>query len=306
MNSLRIQAPSPPRFLASAAVPVAFVVLWSSGFVGGRLGTEAAGTVSLLAWRFLLVVPLIGALLWITRAGRPRLRPRLWPREAVLGLLSQAVFLGGVIGAMEFGVSAGTSAIIAALQPLLAGALAGPILGHRVTAVQWVGLALGFGGVLIVVGGDLAAGAAPPWAFALPFLGMLGLVAATLLEERRPSELPPLEGLGVQCAASAGAFGVLAFATGQWAGPHVTSGGFWFAVAWLIVLSTFGGYGFYWLALRRTDVTRVSALLYLSPPTTVLWAWLMFGEAPTWAGVLGFAVCAVGVAVVFLGRRSRR
>ncbi|HIP79671.1 MAG TPA: EamA/RhaT family transporter, partial [Kiloniellaceae bacterium] len=69
------------------------------------------------------------------------------------------------------------------------------------------------------------------------------------------------------------------------------------AVAWFILFSTLGGYGLYWLCLRRTTATRVASLIYLTPPVTMVWAWAMFGEALTLAGIAGFALCLLGVSL---------
>jgi hypothetical protein len=91
-------------------------------------------------------------------------------------------------------------------------------------------------------------------------------------------------------------FTALAGATGTLAPPADPA--FWGAVAWVVVLSTLGGYGLYWANLARTSVARVSALLYLTPPTTLVWTWLMFG-APVGAGALtGMGVCVLAVWLV--------
>jgi EamA-like transporter family len=72
---------------------------------------------------------------------------------------------------------------------------------------------------------------------------------------------------------------------------------FWWAVAWVVVLSSFGGYGAYLLVLRRSGALQASTLLYLTPPTTMLWAYLMFGEVPSPLAVPGVGLCALGVAL---------
>ena len=74
---------------------------------------------------------------------------------------------------------------------------------------------------------------------------------------------------------------------------------------WVICLSSFGGYGAYLLVLRRSGATRVSALLYLTPPTTMLWAYLMFGDAVSLLGLVGLVVAAVSVAVVLRPANQR-
>lgn len=221
--------------------------------------------------------------------------------HAAVGALAQAGFLYGVYAASAAGAAAGTVALIAALQPLVATALAVPLLGERVRPRQAVGLALGLAGVALVVGADLRApGAAPWWAYALPVGAMLSLVAATLLERRLRPGGTPVQALAVQCGVSAVLFTALAAGTGTLAPP--ADPGFWAAVAWVVVLSTLGGYGLYWAALARFGVARVSALLYLTPPTTLLWSLLMFGDPVGAGAVAGMAVCAAAVGLVAGGR----
>lgn len=280
------------RHLAEAG----FVVMWSSGFIGASLGTPEASTPTLMVWRFLLATGLLLVGILLLRRRWPGLREIAV--QGVVGLLAQGVYLTGVVGAVEFGVTAGTTALIAALQPLLAAALAGPVLGERVDRRQWAGLAVGLVGVALVVGGDVRVAEAPLWAYAMPFAGMAGLVAATLVERReylRGSglETPMDMVLGIQCTASALLFAALA---PFWGGLQPAGGLlFWGAVAWFVVFSTFGGYGFYWLNLKLSSVARVSSLIYLTPPTTMVWAYLMFGERVGLLAVVGLVICSGGV-----------
>ncbi|WP_435107450.1 DMT family transporter [Nocardiopsis synnemataformans] len=284
--------PAPPLLLAAG-----LVVMWSSGFVGAELGTQHAPATTLLAWRFLVVAALLaGWWLWC----RQRMSRRDLAAHAVLGLLAQSGYLYGVFAAAQAGVAAGTSALVAALQPLVATALAVPLLGERVRPRQLAGLALGLAGVGLVVGADLfRPGAAPWWGYLLPLGAMLSLVAATLLERRTRPGGSVVQALAVQCAVSAVLFTGLAAATGTLAPP--ADPGFWAAVVWVVVLSTLGGYGLYWAVLSRTGVARVSALLYLTPPTTLVWSWLMFGDPVGPGALAGMAVCAVAVVLVGAG-----
>ena len=293
---------------------VGFVVMWSSGFIGARLGTPEASTPTLMAWRFLLAAGLLLVGAFLLQRRLPGLREIAV--QSVVGLLAQGVYLTGVVGAVEFGVTAGTSALVAALQPLLAAALAGPVLGERVSRQQWAGLAVGLVGVTLVVGGDAGVGGdVPLWAYAMPFVGMAGLVAATLVErkenlqkstlqasananpkagsEEADAETPLDVALAIQCAASALLFAALA---PFWGGLEPAGGlHFWAAVAWFVVFSTFGGYGFYWLNLKLSGVARVSSLIYLTPPTTMVWAYLMFGERIGTLAFVGLLICVGGV-----------
>ncbi|MFC7306632.1 DMT family transporter [Streptomyces monticola] len=303
-----MSAASTPAAPASPVIPVGLVVLWSSGFIGAELGTRHATADTLLMWRFIAATALLGgAWLILRRLGlglghRHTALPtgRTLAGQALIGALSQGAYLGSVVWAVGLGVPAGTSALIAALQPLAAGALAGPLLGERVTRRQWAGLAVGLAGVALVVRGDLGtATEAPPWAYALPFTGMAALLAASFLERRAKSPLGPVDALPLHCLTSAVLFTAVAAAGGRAAPP--ADPGFWAAVAWVVLLSTVGGYGFYWLSLRRSGVTRTSALIYLTPPTTMLWAYVMFAEAPGALALAGTAVCVLGVLTATVG-----
>lgn len=275
---------------SDVGIAAGFVLMWSSGFVGAAMGTELTNSTTLLFWRFTVVAGLLG--LWWLTCRRSRIPLREWGVHAVLGLLAQAGYLSGVVFAAELGVPAGTSALIAALQPMVAAALSGPLLGQHTAPRQWLGLAIGLGGVALVVSGDLS-GSAPLLAYALPLLAMLSLVAGTFAERKLPSTLPLGESLLVQSATSAAVFALIGVATDTTAPPQAA--GFWPVIAWLVVLSTFGGYGFYWLNVRRGSVGRVSTLLYLTPPTTMVAALLMFGEPVTPAGLVGLVVCFAAV-----------
>ncbi|MEU1332811.1 DMT family transporter [Streptomyces sp. NPDC005865] len=281
----------------------AFVLTWSSGFIGAKLGAGSASAVTVLMWRFLplaVVLGLVAAL--CARASWRGLTVRDLGRQAAVGALSQSGYLLTVYYAIQLGVSSGTTALIDGTQPLVAGALAGPLLGHYVSRTQWVGLALGVSGVVIVTAADVSGGGdAVWWAYLVPFLGMFSLVAATFLDRRAPRAVGPAVSLTVHCVTSAVVFTGLALATGAATPPAEAS--FWAAIGWLVALSTFGGYGLYWLILRRSGVTQVNTLMFLMAPVTALWGALMFGEP---FGPQTMAGLAVGLAAVIVVRRGGR
>ncbi|MFC5752510.1 DMT family transporter [Actinomadura rugatobispora] len=271
-----------------------FVVMWSSGFIGAALGAGSAPATTLLAWRFIPAAALLAA--WLAWRRR-RIPARDLGLHAAIGLLGQIGYLYGVFAAAEHGVAAGTSALICALQPIVAVALAVPVLGETVVPRQIAGLAVGLAGVALVVGGDLGANpGVPAWAYALPVGAMFSLVGATLLERRTRPSIGVIDALAVQAAVSAAAFAALAALTGDLAPPPDPA--FWTAVVILIVLAMLGGYGLYWVNLDRGGVARVSALLYLTPPATMVWAWLMFGGVLAPLSIAGVAVCAVAVPMI--------
>lgn len=283
---------------------IAFVLTWSSGFIGAKLGAGSASAVTVLMWRFLpLALVLAVVALTVARASWRGLTARDALRQAVVGALSQSGYLLTVYYAIQLGVSSGTTALIDGTQPLVAGALAGPLLGQYVSRTQWVGLGLGVAGVVIVTAADATGGTdAPLWAYLVPFLGMFSLVAATFLDRRSPRPVAPAVSMTVHCVTSAVIFTALAVGSGAAIPPAEAS--FWVAISWLVTLSTFGGYGLYWLILRRSGVTQVNTLMFLMAPVTALWGALMFGEPFGVQTALGLAVGLAAVAVVHRGKDS--
>ncbi|MFF8659049.1 DMT family transporter [Streptomyces huasconensis] len=283
----------------------AFVLTWSSGFIGAKLGAGSASAVTVLMWRFLPLALVLGAVaLTVMRDSWRGLTARDLGRQVLVGALSQSGYLLTVYYAIQLGVSSGTTALIDGTQPLVAGALAGPLLGQFVSRTQWIGLGLGVGGVAIVTAADFAGGGDTAWwAYLIPFLGMLSLVAATFLDRRSTRPVGPAVSLTVHCLTSAVVFTALAVAARSATPPAEVS--FWAAIGWLVTLSTFGGYGLYWLILRRSGVTQVNTLMFLMAPVTTLWGAMMFGEPFGPQTVLGLAVGLAAVVVVRRGERPR-
>ncbi|MFJ8201313.1 DMT family transporter [Streptomyces sp. NPDC096152] len=279
---------------------VAFVVCWSSGFIGAKLGAGSASAVTILMWRFLPLAVLLIATLPLTRASWRGISSRALGKQALVGLLSQSGYLLTVYVAIQLGVSSGTTALIDGTQPLVAGALTGPVLHQHVSRRQWLGLLLGLAGVTLVTTADATAGTgAPGWAYLVPFLGMFSLVAATFIEGRSRTPTSPSVAMTVHCTTSAVVFSALAACTGAAQPPAEAS--FWIAITWLVVLSTFGGYGMYWLILRRSGVTKVNTLMFLMAPVTALWGALMFGEPFGLQTAFGLVIGLAAVAIVYRG-----
>lgn len=278
-----------------------FVVFWSCGFIGARWGTEYTSAFDLLAWRYLVAGALAAAVLL---QRRPQLTRRDLVTQVAVAFLTQCVYLGLVFTGIEHGITAGVTALIGSLQPILIATLAGPLLAERVTRGQWVGLVLGVGGVGLVVADDLSAGHGSPLLFLLPIGGMLGLVAGTCLERYRKPTTRLLDALCLQSLVSAVFFVAVGGVTGQLTVPSEV--GFYGAVLWLVVLATGGGWGLYLVNLRLSGATRISSLLYLVPPTTMFIAFLMFGETIGLLALVGMAVCAVAVLLVRRQDRAER
>lgn len=276
------------RFATTPILEVGLIIAWSSGFIGGTLASMTLSIYTVLFWRFLLTTLL---LLPLSLGALRRLGPRDIALQALIGAFAMFGFLATIIAAIDMGVPLGTAALVAALQPLATAAVAGVVLGEHVVFRQWLGLAVGFMGVAVTVIGGL--NDAPLLGYALALVSVACIVIATLITKAKSSAVPVVPALTIQCAISALLFLPLAYFQGGLA-PEMTQS-FAYAVVWFILFSTLGAYGLYWVNLARSTATRVSSLIYLTPPVTAVWAFLMFGEAISLAAVAGFCLSLVGV-----------
>ena len=278
-----------------AATPALFVLLWSSGFIGAKFGLPYAEPFTFLLIRFLLVVALmLPVALWM-QAPWPN-SPTVVAHIAVAGLLIHAGYLAGVFGAIHLGVPAGIVALIAGLQPIIAAVAAGPLLGEKVTTRQWLGLALGFAGVVMVISGKTALQWGNTSGTALAFLALASFTAGTLYQKRFCSHLDLRSGSVIQFGSSALVLAPLAYFLETM--QVVWSGEFIFALAWLTLVLSLGAISLLYLMIRHGEAARVSSLFYLTPPVTAIIAYFVFGEKLGLAALAGMALSVLGVALV--------
>jgi len=280
--------------VASAAMPLTFVFLWSTGFIGAKLGLPHAGPFTFLSLRYLLAAALLlpFAILWHAP----------WPRSwadaghiAVTGLLVNCGCLGACFYALSLGLPTAVVALIGGLQPILTGVFAGALLRERVSTWQWLGLGLGFAGVLLVLSDRLSLGSAPPIAIAAAFMGLLAITAATLYQKRFCANVPLRSGALIQLTLSAAVMLPIAAMT---EGVAVNwNGEFVFALVWLAVVLSLGALTLLWALVRKGAAAKVSSLFYLTPPTTAVMGWLVFDERFGALALLGMAVVVAGVAL---------
>lgn len=284
--------------LGAMLLPGTFVVLWSTGFVFGKLGMPSTKPFTFLEIRYLVVIALLSVIALVTHAPWPK-RREVW-RIAVAGLFVHAGYLGGVFAALSFGVEAGVAALVAGLQPVLTAALAGPLLGEHVTTRQWFGLALGFAGVVLVVETKLSLGLGTPVGMAFSAFAMLSITAGTLWQKRFCGAMDLRTGSIVQFTASALVTAPIAiFVEGfqvRWT-PN-----FILALAWLCLVLSIGAITAMFVLIRRGKAAEVASLFFLVPPTTALIAWAMFGEVLDPLSFVGMAMVVTAVAMVTRGR----
>jgi len=281
------------------AMPVVFVLIWSTGFIVARYGMPYAPPLKFLAVRYALSV--LCFLVWV-RAARVR-----WPREraqwahlAVTGILMQAGYLGGVWAAVKAGMGAGLVALLVGIQPVLT-AVWLSARGARVTRLQWIGLLLGFAGLVLVVLRKLGAGGeVTALTMTMALMALFSITAGTLYQKRYLAPCDVRSASVVQVLAALVVtlpFALLETESIRWNAASVG------AMAWSVLVLSLGGASLLYLLIQRGSTTAVTSLLYLVPPCTAVMAWLLFAEPIGLTTLAGIALTAVGVSLVV--RESR-
>ena len=291
--------PPPPDQLhgltpAAFTVPALFVVLWSTGFIGARLGLPHAEPLTFLTLRYVAVLALMLPLALVLRASWPASRAQVL-HIAIAGLLMQGTYLGGVFCAVHAGMSAGVVALIVGMQPLLTAAAAGRLLGERISPLQWCGLALGLAGVTLVVWQKMSLHGLSAGSLLLALGALAGITLGTLYQKRFCPAFDLRTGSVIQFTAALAVTLPLAFGFEtmqvQWTGE------FLFALGWLVLVLSVGATTMLFRLIRRGAATRVTSLFYLTPAVTAVMAWLMFGETLGMTAVFGMAIAVAGVAM---------
>ncbi|MDM0046361.1 DMT family transporter [Variovorax dokdonensis] len=279
------------------AMPAVFVLIWSTGFIVARYGMPYAPPMKFLAVRFALSILCFGVWVAVARVPGPSSRAQ-WMHLAVTGMLIQAGYLGGVWGAVKAGMGSGLSALLVSIQPVLT-AIWLSALGGRVSGRQWLGLALGFGGLVMVVWRKLVLagpGAEVTWqTMSLALLALLSITAGTLYQKRfvKPCDVRTASLAQLTAALLVSLpFALLETDAMQWNAHSIG------AMAWSVLALTLGGSSLLYMLIQRGSATSVTSLLYLVPPCTALMAWLLFGEPITVLTLAGTAITAIGVSLV--------
>ena len=280
----------------SNAFPLVFVLLWSTGFIGARLGLPHTEPLTFLLIRYIAVLACMTLVAVLTRAPWPA-SASAWFHIGVAGLLLHGVYLGGVFIAISKGLPAGVASLVVGVQPLLTAVGAGWLLQETVLKRQWVGLLLGLLGVGLVVFGKIGSG------FGMDALwpavaALIGITAGTLYQKRFCAPFDWRTGAIAQFLPTAlltfvGAWLTETFRV-DWTGELV------FAMGWLVFVLSIGAISLLNWLIRHSDAVNVASLFYLVPPCTALVAWLLFDEAFTGMALAGMALT---VWAVYLARK---
>lgn len=277
------------------AAPILFVFLWATGFLVAKFGLPYAQPFTILTVRFALAGLMMTAIALLWRAPWPRSVRELL-HLAVVGVLLQALYLGGCYAAIAAGMPAGITALVAGLQPVLTAALAGPLLGERLRAGQWLGIVLGFFGLLLVVWPKLAFDAARFSALTWAFASLFGITASTLYQKRYLPRADLRSGAAVQYGAAL--LATLPLVGFQGWGRIVWSKEFIFCLFWIVIVLSGLSIALLTWMMQRGAASQVAGLFYLTPPVAALGGYFWFGETLATGSFIGMAVAALGLYLV--------
>jgi drug/metabolite transporter (DMT)-like permease len=277
------------------AAPVIFLLLWSAGFGIAKLGLQHAPPLTLLALRYCSVLVILAPLAAIIRPPLPK-TAAAWGHVAMVGFLIQVVYFGLCYVAFKSGTSAGAVAIIVCLQPILVALIAPRLVGERISAKGWIGLALGLSGAAVVILSRQSVATEGVFGVACAGLALLGITGGTLWEKRFGVTHHPITANLIQYAVGAAFCLSAALLTERlqidWTPEFV------FVLFYLVVGNSLLAMTLLLAMIRAGEVSRVSALFYLVPPLSALFAWPLLGEVMPPLGWAGMALAALGVALV--------
>lgn len=278
-------------------IPILFVMLWATGFIGAKYALPYAEPFTVLAIRMYIT---LGVFLVLIRLYRPK-----WPslqgalHSMLVGSLVHAAYLGGVFAAINAGMAAGLASLLVGLQPILTALIAWLWMGDRISKKQLIGLMLGIFGVSAV----LLLGKTNALALQFNMVSLLfamtalfGITIGTLLQKRFCAKIDLLTGTFYQYLANALIMSLLAllFETREidWQPQFIA------ALLWLVFGLSLSAILLLMLMIREGEATKVAAYFYLTPPVTALLAWVLFDEQLTVWGIAGISLTTYGVYLV--------
>jgi drug/metabolite transporter (DMT)-like permease len=272
-----------------------FVSVWGSGFVATKIGLQHAAPFTFLALRFAIGLCIVSPYALAVRPRWPATRAELGHVLAA-GLLMHVVHLGGSHYTQYLGLSAGITALIMSVQPLVTAMFAARWLGEPLSRRQWLGVALGLAGVMLVVWHKIDVRDMTLASLACVSIGLAGVTAGTLYQRRFCPRTDLRAATPLQFALAFAAFLPLSLA-------FEDSGIRWDwalagALAFLVILASVFAVNALHTLMRHGEAARVTSIFYLTPVFAVAAEYLLFEVVPTPLSLLGIAVTCAGVALV--------
>ena len=287
---------APQRYLVPLAL-IGVYLIWGSTYFAIRVALESFPPFLMAAIRFPVAGLLMFALLrW---RGIPAPTPRQWLNCFITGSLLLAVG-NGLVCYAEQTVASGIAAVAVASVALFIALFSG-LYGHWPNKLEWVGLAIGFIGVVVLnFGGELSGSP----------IGAIALVCATIgwafgsVWSKHQDMPQPAMSAAAQMLGGSVTLALVALLRGE----HIIGTPTPHALAAMLYLMVFGsllGFSAYIYLLHNTRPALAASYAYVNPPVAVLIGVLIAGETVTRFDIVGMIVILAGVAAITLAKSKR-
>jgi len=286
-------------FKLDRVIAPVFVFLWSTGFIIAKLAMPYVEPATFLFWRFcgvLLVMALLNCVWRIVWPSKEQIK-----HIAIAGAFLQFGYVFGVWSAVRLGMGAGLVSIMVGLQPILTAWFASWV-SEKVHPKQWIGLVFGFSGVALVVAEKIGFAHIPFASYLFALAALFSITFGTLYQKKHCPVFDLRAGSAIQ-------FGISAFLAFWVTYFFESSQMVWnfsviAALFWAVIPLSIGSISLLFMMIRKGAATKVTSLLYLTPPTTAAIAWLMFDEPFNVLMILGLALTMTGVLLVNSGKAN--
>ena len=279
-----------------------FVTIWGSGFLATKIGLQHAAPFTFLSLRFAFGILCLTVLVLLLKPRWPATRVELG-HVIVAGLLMHAVHLGGSHYSQYLGLSAGITAVLLSVQPLLTALFAMRWMRERLNALQWAGIVIGLAGVTLIVWHKIDVREATWSALTAVAVSVAGVTAGTLYQR---VYCPTVDLRAAALVQFLGAFAVLAplawFVEGAAVRWSWTLAG---VIVFLVIGASLLAVNAFHTLMRRGQATKVTSLIYLTPIFAVVLELLMFDVVPSLVSLAGIAITCLGVAMVSWTRAGK-
>lgn len=271
--------------------PFIFIILWSSAFVTTKPIIDNSDPFTALAFRFFIVA--LGFFLFSIYTKKKILTNQKNIIQSLFsGVLFHGVYLGGVFYSISIGMPTGIAALIVTLQPILTNALAEKFLGEKVSFKQWLGIALGFLGAVLVLGFDIGV-SLPVIGVIASFIALLAITTSTLWQKKISNNLPLSVSNMYQAIGGCLFHLIIIFIFTE---PYINfTPTFMIAMSHQIFLVSFGAFSILMFLIKNNSASKTVSIFFLIPPTTAIMAWLFLNEVLNNLDLIGFAVATLGV-----------
>lgn len=269
------------------------VLFWGSAFAVVEIGLRYSPPILFAGLRTLVggIAMIVAALLW---GGSPNLR-RDWPVFLLLALFNVVLFIGLQTYAIVF-LPSGSAAVLIYLQPILVGLLAWLILGEGLSVSKFVGLLLGFSGIVAVSAGSLSGDLAPVGVILGAASGM-AWAFGTVFFKKYEARVSTLWAVAVPFVVGGVALTALGLVVESWDEVSLT-GGFAASLLYSALVGISAAWVIWFALIRAGEASRVAAYIFAVPLTAVLIGAVFLDEPLSFSLLVGAALVVSGIYLV--------